>query len=153
VAAAGRFGVEETSAARIIFMTTALKARILLADDHPALLAEAARLVGQHHEVVGTVANGLELLEAAARLDPDLIVLDISMPCLDGLEAVRRLKHAGCRSKLIFLTVWEDTDFAHEAMALGADAYVVKSRLVSDLIWAISEVLAERHFISPTLTL
>jgi DNA-binding NarL/FixJ family response regulator len=134
-------------------MLTATKTRILLADDHPALLAETARLLGQEHEVVGTVANGLELLAAAARLDPDLIVLDISMPGLNGFEAARRLKQTDCRSKLVFLTVWEDADFAREAMALGADAYVVKSRLASDLIPAISEALAEHHFVSPTMTL
>ena len=134
-------------------MLTATKTRILLADDHPALLAETARLLAQDHLVVGTVANGLELLEAVARLDPDLIVMDISMPGLDGFEAARRLKQSGCRSKLIFLTVWEDADFAREAMALGADAYVVKSRLASDLIPAITEALAEHSFVSPTLTL
>ena len=81
----------------------------------------------------------MELLDAAERLDPDLIVLDISMPGLDGFEAARRLKRGGCRSKVVFLTVWEDADFAREAMALGADRYVVKSRLASDLIPAISE--------------
>lgn len=134
-------------------MLTATKTRILLADDHPALLAETARLLGQEHEVVGTAADGLELLSAAECLDPDLIVLDISMPGLDGFGAARRLKQAGCRSKLIFLTVWEDADFAREAMALGADGYVVKSRLASDLMPAVAEALAEHHFVSPTLTL
>ena len=134
-------------------MLTATKTRILLADDHAALLAETARLLGQEHDVVGTVANGRELVAAAERLDPDVIVLDISMPGLDGFEAARRLKQSGCRSKLIFLTVWEDPDFAREAMALGADAYVVKSRLASDLVPAIAEALAEHHFVSPTLTL
>jgi DNA-binding NarL/FixJ family response regulator len=134
-------------------MTTATKARILLADDHPALLAETAVLLGRVHEVVGAVANGLELLEAAERLDPDLIVLDISMPGLDGFEAARRLKQAGCRSKLVFLTVWEDADYAREAMALGASAYIVKSRLASDLPTAISEALADHPFISPSISL
>jgi len=134
-------------------MLTATKTRILLADDHPALLAETARLLGQEHDVVGTVADGLELLAAAKRLDPDLIVLDISMPGLGGFEAARRLKQTGCRSKLVFLTVWEDADFAREALALGADGYVVKSRLASDLIPAISEALAEHHFVSPTMSL
>jgi DNA-binding NarL/FixJ family response regulator len=134
-------------------MITTTKTRILLADDHPALLAETARLLGEDNEVVGTVANGLELLEAAQQLDPDLIVLDISMPSLDGLEAARRLKRSGCRSKLVFLTVWEDPDFARETMALGADAYVVKSRLASDLLPALAEALAGRHFLSPPLIL
>ena len=117
------------------------------------MLAETVRVLGQAHKVVGAVSNGLELLETAGRLDPDVIVLDISMPGLDGFEAARRLKRAGCRSKLVFLTVWEDPDFAREAMELGADGYVVKSRLASDLIPAISEVLAGRTFVSPTLSL
>jgi DNA-binding NarL/FixJ family response regulator len=134
-------------------MTTTTKLRILLADDHPAILAETARILQQDHEVVGTAADGLELLNAAKRLDPDLIVLDISMPGVDGFEAARRLKQAGCRSRLIFLTVWEDADFAREAMSLGADAYVVKSRLASDLIPAISEAWAKNQFVSPTIVL
>jgi DNA-binding NarL/FixJ family response regulator len=122
-----------------------------MADDHAAMLAQTARLVGEQHEVVGTVTNGLDLLEAAARLKPDLIVLDISMPGLDGLEAARRLKQAGCPSRLVFLTVHEDADYANEALALGADAYVVKSRVATDLMAAISEALAGRKFISSTI--
>jgi DNA-binding NarL/FixJ family response regulator len=134
-------------------MSVSGKPRILLADDHPALLAETVRLLGEDYAVVGAVANGLELLEAAKRLDPDVIVLDISMPILDGFEAARRLKRTGCASKVVFLTVWEDADYAREAMNLGADAYVVKSRLATDLLPAISEALSKQHFVSPTLAL
>ena len=127
--------------------------RILLADDHPGALAQAAGRLREEYEVAGTVTNGLDLLDAALRLDPDVIVLDISMPGLNGFEAAQRLKQAGCRSKLVFLTVWEDIDFAREAMSVGADAYVVKSRLASDLKLAVSEALAEHKFVSPPLTL
>ena len=130
---------------------TETRTRILLADDHAAALAQAAHVLGSQYEIAGTAANGLELLEAAERLDSDVIVLDISMPGLGGFEAARRLKQAGCRSKLVFLTVWEDADFVREAMAVGADAYVVKSRLASDLLLAVSEVLAGRKFVSPTM--
>jgi DNA-binding NarL/FixJ family response regulator len=75
------------------------------------------------------------------------------MPGLDGLEAARRLKQAGCRSKLVFLTVWDDADYAREAMALGAAAYVVKSRLASDLPTAIADALADHPFVSPSISL
>jgi DNA-binding NarL/FixJ family response regulator len=122
-----------------------------MADDHAATLAQTARLVGEQHEIVGTVTNGLDLLEAAARLNPDLIVLDITMPGLDGFEVARRLKQAGCRSRIVFLTVHEDADYTKEAMAIGADAYVVKSRIASDLRLAISDALAGRKFVSPTI--
>jgi DNA-binding NarL/FixJ family response regulator len=134
-------------------LITASKSRILLADDHPALLAETASLLQRDHEVVGTATNGLELLDQAERLHPNVIVLDISMPVMDGFEAARRLKQSGCRSKLVFLTVSEDADFAREALALGAEAYVVKSRLASDLVGAISDALVERQFVSPTIEL
>jgi DNA-binding NarL/FixJ family response regulator len=132
---------------------TVSQARILLADDHPGALAQAASRLREDYEVVGMVANGLDLLDAALRLNPDVIVLDISMPGLNGFEAAQRLKEAGSRSRLVFLTVWEDSDFAREAMAVGADAYVVKSRLASDLKLAVSEALAEHKFVSPPLTL
>jgi DNA-binding NarL/FixJ family response regulator len=122
--------------------------RILIADDHAAMLAQTARLIGEHYEVVGRMSNGLDLLEAAAQLNPDLIVLDISMPSLDGFEAARRLKQTGCRSRIVFLTVHEDPDYAAEAMVLGADAYVVKSRVATDLMLAIAEALAGRKFVS-----
>ena len=134
-------------------MSATRKPQIVLADDHPALLAEAALILQQDYEVVGTAANGLELVDCVERLTPDLIVLDVSMPCLDGFGAIRRLKLAGNRVKIVFLTVWEDTDYAREAMALGADAYVVKSRMATDLIPAIAGALAEHRFVSPTLAL
>jgi DNA-binding NarL/FixJ family response regulator len=133
--------------------TSATRMRIMIADDHPATLAQTARLIGEDYEVVGTATNGLDLLEAAARLDPDLIVLDISMPGLDGFETAHRLKQAGGRSRLVFLTVHEDADYADEALALGAEAYVVKSRVVSDLMPAISGALGGHKFVSPTITL
>lgn len=126
----------------------ATQMRILIADDHAAMLAQTACLVGEQHQIVGTVTNGLDLLEASARLDPDLIILDITMPGLDGFEAARRLKQAGCRSRMVFLTVHEDADYAQEALALGADAYVVKSRIASDLMPAIAFALDGHNFIS-----
>jgi DNA-binding NarL/FixJ family response regulator len=127
------------------------KPRVVLADDHPAALAQAARVLSEHAQIAGMVSNGFELLEAAERLEPDIIVLDISMPGLGGFDAARRLKQNDSRSKLVFLTVWEDPDFVREALALGAEAYVVKSRLASDLLHAVSEAMSGRKFISPGL--
>jgi DNA-binding NarL/FixJ family response regulator len=130
---------------------TEARPRILLADDHAAALEQAQRLLCEQNEIAGTVADGLEALEAASKLEPDVIVLDISMPSLGGFETARRLKRAGCKSRIVFLTVWEDPDFVREAMAIGAHAYVVKSRLASDLMTAVSEALAGRRFVSPNL--
>ena len=130
---------------------TAIRARVLLADDQPAILAQVARVLGDTYDIVATVGDGWSLLESAARLDPDVIVLDITMPVIDGFGAARSLKRAGCRSRLVFLTVHEDPDFAREALSLGADAYVLKSRLASDLPRAIEEAVAGRKFISPTV--
>lgn len=125
-------------------MSPEKRARILLADDHAAALAQATRVLGEHWDIVGTARNGVELLEAAGRLHPDVIVLDIAMPLMDGFEAARRLKDTGCRSALVFLTVWDDPDYVEEAMRQGADAYVVKSRLASELVPAVMNAL-ERH--------
>ena len=127
--------------------------RVLLADDHEAVLTQTAALIGGTHEIVGTVNNGEDLLDAAAQLQPDVIILDISMPCMDGFEAARELRQRGCRSHLVFLTVHEDADYATEALALGADAYVVKSRVATDLMLAISKAAEWCRFVSPTIPL
>jgi len=122
-----------------------------LADDQPPMLAHIARVLGQTYDIVGSVGDGLSLLESATRLDPDVIVSDISMPGLDGFGAARSLKKSGCRSRFVFVTVHEDPDFAREAMALGAHGYVVKSRLASDLLSAVDEAVAGGKFVSPTV--
>jgi DNA-binding NarL/FixJ family response regulator len=133
-------------------MTTETKlARLLLADDHAAILAQTISLLAGEFEIVGTVGNGLDLIKSAAQLDPDVVVLDITMPGLDGIEVARRLKHAGCRAKLVFLTVHEDPDYARAALDAGGTAYVAKARLASDLIPAIHGALAEECFVSPDL--
>jgi DNA-binding NarL/FixJ family response regulator len=106
-------------------------------------------VLGACWDIVGTASNGVELLAAAKRCEPDVIVLDIAMPLMDGFEAARNLRQAGCRSRLVFLTVWDDEDFLAEARRLGADGYVVKSRLASDLVPAVRSAL-ERQRIEST---
>jgi DNA-binding NarL/FixJ family response regulator len=127
--------------------------RVLLADDHQSFLAVAKRLLEPEFEVVKTVDNGEALIDEAARLTPDVIVLDISMPKLNGIEAARQLRAAGCTAKLVFLTVHEDLDYIRGALAAGGHGYVVKPRLASDLLPALREVLAGDSFVSPTISL
>jgi DNA-binding NarL/FixJ family response regulator len=127
--------------------------RVLLADDHPAMLALTADALAGECLVVGRVGDGYELLAAAERLDPDVIVLDVTMPRLDGIEAARRLRHTHPAARLVFLTVHEDADYARAAQDAGGLGYVVKSRLASDLLPAIRAALANRTFISPTVPL
>jgi DNA-binding NarL/FixJ family response regulator len=128
-------------------------ARLLLADDHPGMLEQIVRLLKGEFDIAGTVGNGLDLTTAAWLLNPDVVVLDITMPGLDGIEAARHLQRIGCRAKLVFLTVHEDLDYVRAAMEVGGSAYVTKARLVSDLVPAIQAALAGQRFLSPTLQL
>jgi DNA-binding NarL/FixJ family response regulator len=124
---------------------------VLLADDHAVLLERVAELLAKDYDVVASVDDGKALVEATLRLGPDLVIADISMPELNGIEAVRQLKRAGSAAKVIFLTIHEDPDFVPECFDAGALAYVVKSRLASDLIPAIRMVLTNHTYISPTV--
>jgi DNA-binding NarL/FixJ family response regulator len=96
------------------------KVRILLADDHPLFPQLVASLLEPTFEVVGKVVDGRSLCEEAKNLQPDVIVTDISMPVLNGIEAADQLKKSGCTSKIIFLTVHADPDFIHACLAAGA---------------------------------
>jgi DNA-binding NarL/FixJ family response regulator len=127
--------------------------RILLADDHREMLDRVAAFLQSEFEVVGKVQDGQSLIEAATKLEPDVLVVDISMPVLSGIEATRQLKKEGCKAKVVFLTVHDEPDFARASLEAGALGYVVKPRLVSDLIVAIQEALAGRRFVSPSIEL
>lgn len=126
---------------------------ILLADDNTVVLDHVCKVLDKNKEyrVVGAVSNGAAVLEDYARLRPDVIILDISMPGLSGIDVAQRLRDAGCPSKIVFLTVHEDADFLNAAMAAGGSAYVVKSRLNTDLISAIKAALSNKLFVSSTL--
>jgi len=127
------------------------KIRVLLADDHGDVLDTVARLLVPEFDVVGTVTSGKDLLSAAERLKPDVVIVDISMPILNGIEAVRRLMESGSQAQVVFLTVHESSDYVRAALATGALGYVVKPRLGVDLSVAIKEVHAGRSYLSPSI--
>jgi len=125
---------------------------VLIADDH-AIVAEGLRLLLKGHcELVGTVGDGPSLVAAALELRPDIVVADISMPGFDGIEAVRRLRAQGLTSKVIMLTMYADIDVAEEAMASGANGYVIKHSAGEELLTAIREVSEGRTFMTPWLS-
>ena len=126
--------------------------RVLLADDHRLLLEAFEKLLEEECDVVGTVADGRALLDAAPELRPDVIVMDISMPLLNGLDAARKLKHMMPRVKLIFLTVNKDPDIAAEAFRLGASGYVLKNSAASELIEAIKQAHKGEAYVTPPMT-
>jgi len=125
--------------------------RVLLADDHDAMLQRALSLL-RNFQVVGTANNGRDLVAEALRLEPNVIVLDITMPIMTGIEAAHELREAGSTAKLVFLTVHEQPAFLHACFAEGALGYVTKSHLGTDLIPAINEALSGHHFISPSIS-
>ncbi len=127
--------------------------RVLLADDHEELLRTVASMLVSEFEVVGTVKDGQALLDAAEQLKPDVLVVDISMPIMNGIEAVQRLKESGSQTQVVFLTVHEDTAYVRAALATGARGYIVKPRLASDLSVAIKEAHAGRLYLSPSISL
>ena len=123
----------------------------MLADDHEDVLDTVARLLVPQFDVVGTVTDGKSLLSAAKRLKPDVVVVDISMPILNGIEAVRRLIESGSQAQFVFLTIHESSDYVRAALATGALGYVVKPRLGVDLSVAIKEVHAGRSYLSSSI--
>ena len=125
------------------------KIRLLLADDHPIMLASVRRQLGEDFDIVGTANNGQEAVDATVRLNPDVLIMDISMPLLDGFQAASCIRAAGCKTTVIFLTVHQDPDFVAVALSCGARGYVSKSRLSIDLAKAIYEALEGRSFVSP----
>jgi DNA-binding NarL/FixJ family response regulator len=126
--------------------------RVLLADDHTLLLGAFEKLLASECDVVGTVSDGRELVLAAQRLKPDVIVLDIGMPLLNGLEAGRQIKQLTPAVKLVFLTMNEDADLAAEAFRAGASAYLLKRSATSELLTAIREVTRGRSYVTPLVT-
>ncbi len=126
--------------------------RILMADDHLMLLDAFKALLEPDYDVVGTVTDGRALLEEFTRLNPDVVLLDVAMPLLNGLDAGRQLKAQRRSVKLIYLTMNPDPDLAGEALRLGASGYVLKSSAAQELKQAIQEALRGRSYITPLIT-
>jgi DNA-binding NarL/FixJ family response regulator len=126
-------------------------ARVMIADDHLILAESIRKLLESDCEVVATVADGHALLKAATIQIPDLVLLDIAMPILNGLEAGRQLKEKMPKIKLIFLTMNEDPDLAREAFNLGASGYLSKKSAASELFQAIKAVLRGKTYVSPQI--
>jgi len=128
-----------------------MRPRVLLADDHTMLLDAFRRLLEPTCDVVGAVSDGRALLQAAPRLKPDVIVVDISMPLLSGLDACRQLQPQLPQTRWVFLTVNEDPDVAVEAFRLGGLAYLLKSSAASELLLAIKKAMRGEPYITPLL--
>jgi DNA-binding NarL/FixJ family response regulator len=126
--------------------------RVLLADDHALLLGAFETLLAGECDVVGQVSDGRALVTAAEQLKPDVIVLDISMPLLNGIEAGRQIKQRMRSVKLVFVTMNEDPDVAAEAFRAGASGYLLKRSAASELAASIREVMQGRSYITPLIT-
>lgn len=125
------------------------RARVLLADDHLMLVEALKKVLEAEYEVVGSVGDGLALLKAAEKLRPDVVVLDIAMPLMNGLDAGRQLQRDMPAVKLVFLTMNEDPYLVGEAFHAGASAYLLKQGAALELTKAISDVLKGRIYITP----
>jgi DNA-binding NarL/FixJ family response regulator len=109
------------------------KIRVVLADDHQQMIAIVRGTLGEGFEVVGAVEDGKQAVNAVLTLDPDALVIDISMPILNGLQAAKQLQTANCRTKIIFLSIYDGPDFRDAAFSAGAAGYITKARLSTDL--------------------
>lgn len=125
------------------------RARILLADDHAAILDHVSDILNGDYEVIGKVTDGNCVCSEVKKLKPDLVVLDISLGECSGIEIARRLQEQGYVGEIVFLTVHEDPDFVSAAIGVGGRGYVVKSRLNIDLNTAVAAALLHQVFISP----
>jgi DNA-binding NarL/FixJ family response regulator len=125
--------------------------RILLADDHTLVVEGFRKLLEPEFEIVGVATDGRALLGAALREKPDVIILDIGMPLLSGIDAGRELKRLLPRTRLIVLTMNEDPDIAREALRQWASAYLVKKSAGTELLRAVREVLKGKSYVAPRL--
>ena len=122
--------------------------RLLLADDHRIVVEGLRSILGVEYELVGIVEDGRGLIEAARRLRPDVIVADIGMPQLNGLEAIAQLRNEGCQAKVVFLTMHKDATYAAKALEIGASGYVLKHSASTELLMAIRAALSGETYVT-----
>jgi DNA-binding NarL/FixJ family response regulator len=126
-----------------------IRPRILLADDHREFLEAESALLRPYFDLVGTASDGRSLVSEVHRLKPDVVVVDITMPVMNGIDAVRKLVESGSAAKFIFLTINTDQEFVKACMEVGARGYVWKSRMKGHLVPAIRAALEDQPYISP----
>jgi DNA-binding NarL/FixJ family response regulator len=127
------------------------KPRILIADDHQILAEGLRSLLEAEFEVVGVVANGRELVKAAKEHRPDVIVADVTMPSLNGIDAAVQLRDAGVMAKVVFFTMHPEVAYARRAMEIGAAGFVLKHSVASELVTAVREALQGRTYVTPMI--
>ena len=129
-----------------------IRPRVLLADDHTLLLEAFRKLLADDCDVVGMVGDGRALVAEAAKLRPDVVVVDVAMPLLNGVDAARQIKQTLPETRIVFLTMNEDPDLAAEAFRAGASGYLLKRSAASELLTAIREVVQRRSYVTPLVT-
>jgi DNA-binding NarL/FixJ family response regulator len=129
-----------------------MRARVILADDHAMVAEGLGRLISEVADLVAQVADGRQLVDSARRLKPDIIISDVSMPVMSGLDALRQLKAEGSQARFIFLTVHTEAQLAAEAMRAGASGYLLKAAAGEELFEAIRAAMAGRVYLSPHIT-
>ena len=130
-------------------ITSSERVRVLLVDDNQAILSRVESVLSSSCVVVGSATDGPNAVSAALELEPDVVVLDISMPGMSGFEVASRLRRAGSHAAVVFLTVHDEEELINAARKSGGMGYVVKPRMSSDLLTAVKEARAGRSFISP----
>ena len=146
----GSDGVATPAPLRRGVVTTA-RPRVLIADDHRAMLDTLVRMLSRDFDVVAAVMDGIAVVTRAEQLEPDVLVIDIAMPGLNGIAAATRLKDRGSSAKVVFVTNMRDREFVDGSLALGEVGFVVKDRLIADLLPAVRQVLAGKRFVSPSI--
>ena len=129
-----------------------MRPRVLVADDHPIMVEGLSRLLGEACEVVGVARSGPEVVENARRLRPDLVVSDVSMPGMSGIDAMRTLREEGSQARFVFLTFHAEARVVADALRYGASGYLLKEAAADELLHAIQVVMAERTYVMPQIT-